>query len=514
MFCRALFSKPADLRCGFLPSFFSHRVVFRMTQTHPDIIPFPLRGSAGNTDNASPILIVSGDLDWMQHLATDVQALGYGVRTAASLEAAGQWFQATPPEMCLIGPLPAGEAIERLLELSQQRGGGSTQFLWVREAPPAGGPLPPGVEVLTYPCPADVFALVLRVTEQRARLQAENRRLRRQLANRNLRDMVGQSPAMQALRQQVQTLAELSGPVLLRGERGSGIDLVAQAIHDASRRAHRPFVSIDCSVHSAETLELELFGAPPLPGATRQPGRLEQADGGTLLLDHVHCIALPLQRRLAAVLADQRFEIERTGERIRFDVRIILGTDLDLDELQQRGLFRAELLRDVGEQRVTIPTLRSRPEDIAALTEFYLRKIAAREGRPPRSLTLDALHLLQSYHWPGNLTELEHVIERACALDPGRKLTASMLTPWLATAADDDTPAGITLAEMERRLIETTFTRFAGNREKTAKALQIGIRTLSGKLREYGYPPRGGPGSNIRPWSPTGFEHPSEQKAA
>jgi DNA-binding NtrC family response regulator len=311
----------------------------------------------------------------------------------------------------------------------------------------------------------------------------------------------------------VQHFAELSSAVLISGERGCGVDLVAQAIHDASKRAHRPFVSVDASVYSADTLELELFGTPASAGCPRQPGRLEQADGGALLLDHVHCIALPLQRRLAAVLHDQRFECERTAERIRFDVRVFFGTDVDLDELLHRGLFRAELLLDADQNRLTVPTLRSRPDDIAALAEHFLRRVAAREGRSPRSLTLDALHLLQSYSWPGNLLELEHVIERACSIDAGRKLTAPLLEPWLGTAAHDDTPTGLTLAEMERRLIETTFARFAGNREKTAKALQIGIRTLSGKLREYGYPPRGGPGSNVRPWTPT-FDEAPEQKAA
>jgi DNA-binding NtrC family response regulator len=488
-----------------------------MTQAHPDIIPFPVRAPAHATEGAVPVLIVSGDLEWLHRLAGDVQATGRAVRTAASSEAAVQWLQANPPEVCVIGPLPGG-SVEQLLEACQQKGG-TTQFLRMdgHAAPQHTGPAAgngPTLDLLPEPCAPDVLALALHATEQRARLLAENRRLRRQLANRNLREMAGQSAAMQALRHQIQYLAEQAGPVLLTGERGTGIDQVAQAIHDASKRSHRPFVAVDCSVHSAETLEAELFGAPPPAGAARQPGRLEQADGGTLLLENVHCIALPLQRRLAAVLADQRFEIERTGERIRFDVRVVLGTEVDLDELMQRGLFRPELLRDIGEHRLVVPTLRSRPEDIAPLVEFYLRKVAAREGKPPRSLTLDALHLLQSYHWPGNLAELEHVIERACALDAGRKLTVAMLSPWLATSAADDAPAGLTLAEMERRLIETTFTRFAGNREKTAKALQIGIRTLSGKLREYGYPPRGGPGSNIRPWTPTGYDTPTEQQKA
>ena len=119
---------------------------------------------------------------------------------------------------------------------------------------------------------------------------------------------------------------------------------------------------------------------------------------------------------------------------------------------------------------------------------------------------IDALHVLQSYDWPGNVRELENMVERACALDWGSKLTTEMLVPWMSKECSSDGPdalPGMTLAEMERKLIEAAFNRFAGNREKTAKALQIGIRTLSGKLREYGYPPRGGPGSNAKAWSPS-----------
>jgi len=480
-----------------------------MTQAHPDIIPFPGRQPAGAIEGDPPVLIVGCDIALTHELAAEVQAVGHATRTAASLEAATQWLHTAPADVCLVGPLAAGESLAQLAHTIQQRGW-TTQLVSVSATSDAALP---GVEQLPRPCSAEYLSLLLTSSTQRSRLQAENRRLRRQLANRNLRDMVGQSAAIQALRQHVQILAEQNCAVLITGERGSGVDLVAQAIHDASRRAHRPFVAIDCSVHSADTLEAELFGVAATANAPRQPGRLEQADGGTLLLDNVHCIALPLQRRLAAVLHDQRFECERSGERIRFDVRCLISSNVDLDELLQRGLFRAELLNEAREHRLSVPTLRSRPDDIAALTEHFLRKVAAREGRPPRSLTLDALHLLQAYQWPGNVLELEHVIERACAIDAGRKLTASMLESWLATAADDDTPTGLTLADMERRLIETTFTRFAGNREKTAKALQIGIRTLSGKLREYGYPPRGGPGSNVRPWTPATYES-TEQKAA
>lgn len=500
-------------------------MVPRMTQAHPDIIPFPGRPTtvapvAVTPEAPPPVLIVSADSSLTDSLATDLRSAGFEVQTADSVDTALQSMLTSTPEVCLVGPLASGETAGQLAGTIQQRGW-ATQLICTTSDSTNDVPSilssTIGIELLAVPYAANFLTLMVTAACQRSRSQNEIKRLRRQLCNRNLRDMVGQSPAMQQLRQSVQQMADHNTAVLLVGETGSGLDLVAQGIHDASRRAHRPFVTIDCSVHSAETLEQELFGIAASGGSPRQPGRFEQADGGTLLLDNVNCIALPLQRKLAMVLREQRFEHDRTGDRVRIDVRVVLGTSVDLDELIARGLFRSELCQDAACNRIDVPSLRSRPEDIAALSEFALRKLAAREGLAPRSLTMDALHLLQSYQWPGNLRELESVIERACTIDSSRRLTAALLEPWMTVTASDDVPCGLTLQEMERRLIETTFARFAGNREKTAKALQIGIRTLSGKLRDYGYPPRGGPGSNAKPWVPVAApydEVAAEQRAA
>jgi DNA-binding NtrC family response regulator len=473
-----------------------------MSQAHPDIIPFPGRPVAQAEQPAS-ILVISANPAQCEELVAECGRLGYPARSTQSLDAAAAGMQVSPADVCVVGQLAGHEQVLALLTLIQQRGW-STQVLKMTHGSPSES-LPAEIHAISADCHPTELGLWLRLLSHTARSSGEIRRLKRQLSNRNLRDMVGQSPAMQLLRQQVQLAAEHTHPLLLCAETGAGADLVAQGIHDAGKRSHRPFVSIDCSVHSAETLEQELFGtAAPQGsvGAGRQPGRLEQADGGTLLLEEVQTMALPLQKHLAQVFADQRFEVPGTGERVRFDVRIILSTQADLAALRDRGLYRDDLLPESWDNQIAVPSLRSRPEDIAALAEAALKQQAAREGRPTRSLTLDALHQLQAHAWPGNIRELNTVIERACSVDCGRKLTGAMLAPWLASASEADVPAGLTLAEMEKRLIEATFTRFAGNRERTAKALQIGIRTLSGKLREYGYPPRGGPGSNLKPWSP------------
>lgn len=487
-----------------------------MSFAHPDVIPFPQRAvaaipTAPASEPAPSILVVSSDPDSARRLCESGQSLGMVCRTVSSVEAALQSLHTQSADICLVGELAAGETVAGLTSQIQQKSWSTQVICVVAEASDDSPQLfssASGVEHLAEPFTATTFARVVTSASQRSRLHAENRRLKRQLSNRNLRDMVGHSPAMQSLRQQVQQVAEQAGCVLLKGEQGTGIDLVAQAIHDSSRRAHRPFVKVDCSVLSAETLEEELFGQMEHEqgGITRhKPGRLEQADGGTLLLDQVQYIALPVQKRLVNLLREQRFEHPETHERVRFDVRFVFGSHVDLTSLVDRGLFRRDLHEEICQVTIDLPTLRSRKDDIGSLTEHFLRRVAGREGKPPRSIMIDALHVLQNYEWPGNVRELENMIERACALDWGMKLTGAMIEPWMSkesTSEEADALPGMTLAEMERKLIEATFNRFAGNREKTAKALQIGIRTLSGKLREYGYPPRGGPGSNIKAWSP------------
>ena len=492
-----------------------------MSFAQPDVIPFPQRAAAAGVPSVETppnILIVSCDPDEAQRLERDVHASGQSCRVVASHEAAAHALTAHPSDACLIGSLPQGETAGALAGLIQQKGL-ATQPICVIGSPSGDGPqLFPatnGIDLLHQPYTPEYFALAISTAVQKSKLQGENRRLKRQLNNRNLREMVGHSSAMHTLRQKVQSAGEQASSVLLHGEPGSGIDLVAQAIHDSSPRAHRPFVKLDCSVLSAETLEQELFGESVATqfGQTgqpqRQPGRLELADGGTLLLEQVQFMALPVQKVLVGLIRDQRFEHPQSGERIRFDVRFVFGSHTDLSALVVKGLFRRDLHEAITGCSLELPTLRSRKDDIAPLTEHFLRRVSGREGKPARSLTVDALHLLQKHDWPGNVRELENVIERACALDWGTKLNGSMIEAWLTprdlTEEEADGLPGLTLAEMERKLIEATFNRFAGNREKTAKALQIGIRTLSGKLREYGYPPRGGPGSNLKGWTPTIF---------
>lgn len=337
----------------------------------------------------------------------------------------------------------------------------------------------------------------LQVALEVHQIEEERTRLQRRLALRRS-PIVGCSSAIERLRVQVASAALCDWPVLVQGEPGSGRDLVAQAIHEASERSHRPFIKINCRVHTAVSLERELFGQAALkPSEAAVAGRFELADGGVILLDGIDEVSLPLQNVLARVLESKSFQRMGESHEMPLTARVIAISTRNLAELANRGDFREELLRHFAGPVLTLPALREIRSDIAPLTEHLLQKIAQHLGEPPRRLMLETLQHLQAHNWPGNVRELELLLERACSMQQGSKLTPEMVDAWInAPLPFEVTSSGVTLAQMERQLIEATFARCAGNRELTAQTLQIGLRTLSGKLRDYGYPPRGGPGSN------------------
>jgi DNA-binding NtrC family response regulator len=351
-------------------------------------------------------------------------------------------------------------------------------------------------EVMERPYSASRFGAALLNALKRGELIRENEKLRRQLLNRNLMDLVGSTPAMQSLRESIRIAADDDRTVLVRGEPGSGTTLIAEGLHRCSRRAGKPFLRIDCSLHSVETLEHQLFGDATPDGF---PGYLKMGDGGSILLDNVDTVALPFQKRLAQLL-EQRAAAVLHGTMDGPNIRFIAATHCDLNRLAMEGRFRDDLLQHLSGITLQSPPLRVRTNDIPLLVEHFISQISLKEGRPPRQVSAEAVRVLESHPWPGNVRELQNVVERCCTVDVTEMIGPEDLRPWLQNDSIEEGAecVGMTLAEMERKLIESTFARCNGNREKTAQILQIGLRTLSGKLREYGYPPRGGPGSNIK----------------
>ncbi|MHC4176988.1 MAG: sigma-54-dependent transcriptional regulator, partial [Planctomycetota bacterium] len=312
--------------------------------------------------------------------------------------------------------------------------------------------------------------------------------------------MIGSSPQMQALRERIAQVGPTPETVLISGESGTGKELVAKAIHAASHRRDAPLVSLNCPVLSAHLMESELFGHErgAFTGADApRTGRFQMADGGSILLDEVTEIDLPLQAKLLRVLQERSFERVGSSQTVRVDVRVLATTNRDLQAEVAAERFREDLYYRLAVVPIQIPPLRQRRGDVPELTDYFFRRCAERLQKEPCTLETTARELMADYHWPGNVRELENIVTRASVLNLGAPVSADELRRWLIAepggsgqAQPADVTVGLSLHEMERKLIEATLERYSGHRAKTAEALGIGIRTLSGKLRQYGYAPR------------------------
>jgi len=310
--------------------------------------------------------------------------------------------------------------------------------------------------------------------------------------------MIGSSSAMMQLQREIDRCAQTNVTVLITGESGTGKELVAQQLHLRSHRAGQPIVSVNCPAMSPQLMESELFGHQQgaFTGAeSPRIGRFELAEGGTILLDEVTEIDASLQAKLLRVLQERCFERVGSSHTQPIDVRVLATTNRNLADEVAAGRFREDLYFRLAVVPLQVPPLRHRAEDIPLLAEHFLHAAAARAGTTPTPLQDCALQLLTDYRWPGNVRELENLMTRASVLCGEDSISAATLRPWLLADPESArnapaTAVGTSLQEMERALIEATLEHYDGHRAQTARALGIGIRTLSNKLRAYGYAPR------------------------
>jgi len=317
---------------------------------------------------------------------------------------------------------------------------------------------------------------------------------------------VGESPKLQKLLQRARQAARTDMDVLVEAESGTGKELLARLIHQASGRRNRPFVAVNCAAFPEALLESELFGHArgAFTGATvAKPGKFELAHTGTLLLDEIGELPLQLQPKLLRALQER--EVDRLGDTrpLRVDVRVIATTNRSLRALAEEGKFRADLYYRLNVVPLAIPPLRERRDDIARLARHFLQKHAGSAGGTPPTLSPALLTSLESLDWPGNVRELENLVRRAVALHPGEQIGLEFLheidrppsvaqseaTPRLQRGALESAP-GTSLRDMERRLLESTLEAAGGNRTHAARILGICPRTMRNKIREYGLPPR------------------------
>jgi two-component system response regulator HydG len=344
---------------------------------------------------------------------------------------------------------------------------------------------------------------------------------------RGLDRVIGDSPAIRRVKEQVRAVAESHGTVLVYGESGTGKEVIARAVHELSARASGPFLAVNCAALSESLLESELFGHEKgaFTGAERlRKGRFELADGGTLLLDEVSEVGPQTQAKLLRVLQERSFERVGSSLPIGVDVRVIATSNRDLPRAVSRGDFRQDLFFRLNVLPMHLPPLRDRVEDVEPLAAHFIDLICRREGRDHMPLDPGAVELLRSYTWPGNVRELQNICERAVVLSssgPGsdRVIRRELIEPWLLPgAAPGGGPAsaighapanghasvtlepkplpdaGVATAtaegvrkleDIERDVIVQTLRGFNGHRQRTARALGIGVRTLGLKLKKW-----------------------------
>ena len=349
--------------------------------------------------------------------------------------------------------------------------------------------------------PEQVLVAVDRALEKSA-LQRENQALKTALDDRlRLDNVVGTDPRMQAIFKTVKAVADTRTTVLITGESGTGKTLLARALHSLSTRKHGPFVEVNCGALPESLLESELFGHQKgsFTGAVRDKiGKFEAAAGGTIFLDEIGTSSPGFQVKLLRVLQDR--VIERVGDTrtIPVDVRVVLATNKDLELAVQKGEFREDLYYRIQVVSIEMPPLRQRSSDVQALAEHFLRRFAAEHGRGSLHFTERALAALLAAPWPGNVRQLENVVERAVVLCQGPGIDLPDLPATLHTAAatrlaadplPPDAPPGPlkeALAGPEKRLIEQALAHCGGNREKAARLLDINRSTLFHKLRKFG----------------------------
>jgi len=353
-------------------------------------------------------------------------------------------------------------------------------------------------DYITKPFKTDEIKLTIANALERKRLQDENTALRRQLhGERGVGGFVGKSPRMLAVYDTIRKTADSLSTVLVTGESGTGKELVAQAIHQESGRRTGPFVSVNCGAVPETLMESELFGhvRGAFTGAVAStPGLFSAADGGTLFLDEITEVPQSVQVKL--LRAVQEREIRRVGDTrdVKVDVRLIAASNRDVAKAVAEGVLREDLFYRLNVIPIHLPPLRERREDIPLLVAHFIQKISAELGKTVRGVTPEALAVLEQHRWPGNIRELENVIERALVLGSGDMLEAEALPPDLRRPPDaqevpiEIPPEGldleVTLDQIEHRYIQMALARTGGVQTRAAELLRISFRQFRYKLQK------------------------------
>lgn len=344
------------------------------------------------------------------------------------------------------------------------------------------------------------------VEKEKARLQDENIRLRRQLKKRfHPSNIVGESKRMRDIDDTLELVAKTKATVILRGESGTGKELIANAIHFQSDRADKPFIKVSCAALPETLLESELFGYEKgaFTGASATKiGRFEMANGGTLFLDEIGDIPLSTQVKMLRVLQEREFERLGGTQTIRVDIRLIVATNKDLEKEVREGRFREDLYYRLNVVPIFLPALRERREDIPLLVKYFLERAGEENKKNVKYISDEAMEILMNYAWPGNIRELENALERAVVLCKETTLTPDLFPipqdgkgPGLTTFNPQLSPESLSgplpkaVEKMEKSLIESALKKTGGNQRRAAHLLGLTERMIGYKIKRYGLKP-------------------------
>ena len=343
-------------------------------------------------------------------------------------------------------------------------------------------------DFLEKPLSMEKVLLTVNRAFERKNLEIENKTLRENLIRKW--KMVGDSPKMNQLQEQIKMAALSNSRVLLLGESGSGKELVAHLLHENSLRAGRPFIEVNCAAIPQELIESELFGHEKgsFTGALeKKKGKFELADSGTLFLDEIGDMSLQTQAKVLRVIENQEFQRVGGNKNIKVDVRIISATNKDLNEEVKKGNFREDLYFRLNVIPIKVPSLRERIEDIPALVEHFLEQFASEYGQKSKKIAPEAIRLLQKHTWPGNIREMKNVLERLVIMTPSRTISEKDLS--MPDTAGSDYFSFKTLKDarefFERDFIIKKLEENSWNISKTAELLDIERSNLHRKIKAY-----------------------------
>ena len=451
---------------------------------------------------AARILIVEDDADNGRSLLEAIGDLGYEAELAATGTAGVDAFRAKGADVVLTDlVLPDVDGIEVMRKIRGLDAGRTPVILMT-----AYGSIDSSVRAMKEGA-YDYLQKPLDVDDLQAKLSRalETARLRKQVetlsdeirAQWSAKAWVAESPPMREVARQTMALAQTNATVLIRGESGTGKELVARALHADGPRAAGPFVAVNCAAFAESLLESELFGHEKgaFTGAVaRHAGAFERARGGTLFLDEIGDAPPAVQVKLLRVLEDR--EIMRVGghESFKVDVRLVSATNRDLDARVASGAFRQDLLYRLQVVGIALPPLRERRADIRLLAERFIAMAQKEHGKRIREVQPEWYARLEACAWPGNVRELRNAVEAAVVTSPGEVLEAARLrldgpsSKAPEAPGEWSVPAGLTLEEIEKKILEDALRKNGGNRSLTAEQLGLSRRTIQRKIQDYGLP--------------------------